>query len=129
MNSYMKAALCGAFLVTPITAAAYDCSSGVRTHNVRVQYQGFFPSVVYVCAGDTITFTNHSGATGGFKISDGGDSNTSHDFNFWQNNGQSASYVVNANSGTSFVDFSLSGYSTNYDGHAGIVFGSAPTHY
>ena len=58
LNSYRK----GAFAL----AAAFSFVAGAaqaEQHTVLIVEGGYFPSVVYVQAGDSVTFENESGAT------------------------------------------------------------------
>ena len=131
MSRFVKAALGCALLATPGVAWAGYCDDvGAQTHEVRVQYNGFFPNTLYACPGDVVTFVNHSGRWAEFKVKDENDTYfTDYLYKFyWTAPGGSRNWTIPTGyDGLDMGVISLSGASNPYQNMGYIVFAEAPT--
>ena len=128
MKSIAKAALTCAILAIPAAASASDCT-GVpnQTHYVNVYENGYFPTNLYACGGDSVVFTNRSGRYIQFNIYDNNNQQVKY-FN-WYANGYSKYFDIPATgAGYTMKYLNLAGiYNNDQEGH--IILGAAPTHY
>ena len=125
MKKFIQAAVCGTLFAMPVTAAA-GCDGGVVTnHTVQVLYAGFFPTKIYVCEGDTITFENNSGRWATFSVEPLNSGTDIWTYNYTQPGG-SRTMTVPAGTKWRLDDLDLAQVSNHtYDGF--IYYGSAPT--
>ena len=129
MKRFASAALAAGLAISALPAQA-GCGGANVTHDVRIQYNGFFPTTIYVCNGDDIRFTNRSGYWANFYLSDGPDEGDNFDrWSGWISNGNTWTLTnVNNSIGDQFRNLDLYGRSNStYRGY--IEFGDAPTSY
>lgn len=133
MKRLFKAALASACLAMPLTASASnECEGNAnQQHEIRILFNGFFPTNTYACPGDTITFLNKSGRYANFLVKDPANLySSSYLWKFdWKANNSSRTYVIpNGVDGLVLTGINLSGASNN-DYPGSVIFGPAPDSY
>lgn len=133
MKRLVKAALLCALALGPTASWANACAGGTATtHEVRIQWNGFFPTKLYACPGDTVRFVNMTGRYAMMSVKDPNYTGVGYYINrlgwFYQSGGYSTiSYTIPH--GYPYLvlgEIDLYGVSNN-DKVGYIMFSPAPT--
>ena len=130
MKRLASAALAGVLAISALPAQA-GCGGTKVTHDVRIQYNGFFPTKIYVCSGDDIRFTNYSGYWANFYLDDGPDEDSNLDrWSGWLNYNGGTWTLTNVNPAIGDQLRYLDLYGRDNSTYRGYIeIGDAPTSY